>query len=210
MTQQVSDIVMVDGVEYSVTGVGGTGLFDVAEHGIEPGMMSTGCWRGHHCRYAVLDARLVLVRLLLGHGAKVAGREVAVGDALLGGSVADAGDHWFGARFSVGGMHHPVPFTGTLLLGRDVVSYPPHMGYAAAWRFAHVLELTVADGAVTATRDLSEQMAETRRAIEQGDADDPDGSKDDLSAWIARTFDLGLDRSPIPPPTRPPGLPPQE
>lgn len=201
------DLVRLGGDEFSLTGVSGSALFSVADHGVRPGMLNTACWRGHLCVYGVRDGRLVLSELRLGHGATLHDRPLAGGEALLGGTVVavDAGSaSWLGEPFALYDLAWPVAFTGTLLLARDLVSHGPHMGYWAAWHYGRVVELVVDAGAVTETRDRSEEMAATRRAIESGERDDPDGPRDDVPGWIARTFGLGYDRSVPPEPPSPP------
>ena len=55
MTGQRHDEVQFEGAWFDITAVDGTGLFDPAAHGIEPRWLSTGCWRGHVCRYTVVE-----------------------------------------------------------------------------------------------------------------------------------------------------------
>jgi hypothetical protein len=209
VTSQAHDAVRLDGEEWSLAAVAGTGLSSISDHAIEPGMpMTTACHRGHYCVYAVEGDGLVLSELRLPSSAKVAGRALAAGDPLLGGTVVEVERErasWMGERFVVRDLRWHVPFTGTLLLARDVVSYGPHIGFWPAWHFGRVVELAVDAGVVTGRRDRSEEMAETRRAIEEGEREHPDGPRDDVRGWIARTFGLGYDRSvPRPPPPRPP------
>lgn len=211
MTSQAHDLVRLDGEDFSLVGVAGGGLFDVADHGIHPGMLNTACWRGHLCVYGVADGRLVLDELRLGHGATLHGSPLAGGEALLGGTVVAlerSAASWLGEPFALYGLAWPLPYTGTLLAARDLVSRGPHMGYWPAWHYGRVVELVVDGGVVTETRDRSEEMAETRRQIEEGEREDPDGPRDDVRSWIARTFRLGYDRSvPTPPPPTPPPAP---
>lgn len=199
MTAQVPDTVEVDGVRYSIAGVSGTGLFDPKDHGVEPRPISTGCWRGFVCRYAVVGDAFRLAELHLGLGSALDGEQVTPETVLLGATPArEGGEHVF--RYD--GLD--VAFTGTLLAGEGFVqSTYVHMGYAPAWKFERVLRLTVEAGRVTAREDLSEQMARTRESIVGGAVPDPDGDRSDVRSWIARTFRLGIDRS-TPRPARPP------
>ena len=50
MTGQFPDELRYRGRLYAITAVDGRGLFDAREHGLEPGMLSTACWRGVWCR----------------------------------------------------------------------------------------------------------------------------------------------------------------
>ncbi|HVF19510.1 MAG TPA: hypothetical protein VNA14_04625 [Mycobacteriales bacterium] len=188
MTAQVPDSIELDGVEYALAGYAGTGLFDPAAHGVEPQMIHTGCWRGFICRYAVRGDELHLDTLRLGRGSRVAGTPLEPGvTTLLGATLEEAWQFRFAAL--------PVPYTGTLLAADGFVqSTYVHMGFAPAWKFEKVVELTLDSGRVTARRDLSESMARTRRAIESGERANPDGPPGG-PGWIARTFGRGYDRS---------------
>lgn len=196
MTAQASDLLALDGEEYSLAGVSGTGLFEPAEHGIEPFMISTGCWRGFVCRYAVTGDRLVLDALYLGRGSKLGGEPVEPGMPLLGGVVANGPEgSWLSGTLTLERLARPVSFTGTLLAGRDFVqSTYVHMGYQPAWRFARVVELVVDAGTVTARHDRSADMARIRDGVQAGAVADPDGERGG-PGWIARTFRLGYDRT---------------
>lgn len=200
MTAQVPDRIDVDGASYALCGVSGTGLFDPAAHGVLPRPISTACWRGFVCRYAVRDDRLRLAELRLGAGAEVGGAPVEPGVPLLG-APAEAEHREYVFRWDA----LDVAFTGTLLAGDGFVATTyVHMGYTPAWKFERVLRLTVDAGAVTAREDVSEQMARTRESIVSGASGDPDGDRSDVPRWIARTFELGVDRSvPRPPPPAP-------
>lgn len=191
MTAQVPDSIEIDGVRYALTGHSGTGLFNPADHGIEPQVIHTGCWRGFICHYAVRGDALHLATLRLGRGSLVAGARIEPGQTtLLGATLEDSGGDWL-FRFD----ELPMPYTGTLLACAGFVqSTYVHMGFAPAWKFEQVVELVVDAGRVTARRDLSEEMARTRRSIESGDRPDPDGPPGSPE-WVARTFERGYDRS---------------
>lgn len=199
MTAQVPDQIEVDGVSYALCGISGTGLFEPVDHGVRPTPISTACWRGYVCHYAVRDDRLRLAELHLGLGAEVDGTRVEAGTPFLGAPAEEVRRQWVFRWDAL-----DVAFTGTLLAGDGfVASTYVHMGFTPAWKFERVLRLTVDGGAVTAREDLSEQMASTRESILADAARDPDGDRSDVPRWIARTFELGVDRS-IPEPKAPP------
>lgn len=66
MTAQIPDTVLYGTGRYDLAGVGGYGLFDPGEHGLQVGMISTACWRGFICEYTVEDNQLFLTSLELG------------------------------------------------------------------------------------------------------------------------------------------------
>ena len=66
MMAQISDSVLDRKKPCTIAGINGSGLFDPAEHGIRPVMISTACWRGYHCAYEVADEALFLIEVHLG------------------------------------------------------------------------------------------------------------------------------------------------
>lgn len=199
MTAQVPDTLEVDDVRYSLVGIAGTGLFDPNDHGAEPRMMHTGCWRGFVCHYVVRGAELHLGSLDLGAGSTIDGAQVAPGTPWLGSTAEVAGgtaSYRFASRL--------VRFTGTLLGGdRFVRATYVHMGFQSPWQYERVAELAVEAGRVTARRDRSAEMADLRRSIQDRERDDPDGVPGS-PGWIARRFSRGVERT-TGDPLRPPG-----
>lgn len=60
MTAQFPDTIDLDGEEYAVAGVRGSGLFQPLEHGLKPVPRVTACWRGYVCHYALAGDQLLL------------------------------------------------------------------------------------------------------------------------------------------------------
>jgi hypothetical protein len=194
VTAQVPDTVLLDGEQFAIAGVSGHGLFEPEEHHLRPAMISTACWRGYVCQYAVAGGRLVLDELHLGSGSEIDGQEIGPGTPLLGGSAARQGIP-DGGGYVYRNLGWPAPFTGGLLLGADFVrSTYVHMGFHPAWKFGRVIELLVERGSVQAAHDRSAVVAGRRRAIEAGELADPDGSPGGID-WIERTFTLDYTRT---------------
>lgn len=194
VTAQIPDTVELAGGRFAVAGVHGSGLFDPAEHGLQPAMISTACWRGYVCSYAVVDDRLLLRQLQVGPGSTIGGQPVEPGTQLLGGAASSV-DSGPGAGCTFPALDWPVPFTGGLLLGADFVPATyVHMGFHPAWKYARVVELLVDRGSVHARHDRSAEVAELRERIQAGTADDPDRSRSGMS-WIERTFTLDYSRT---------------
>ena len=63
MTAQIMDSVAFRGSEYALAGVNGDRLFEPQELGLTPIPASTGCYRGYHCGYSVIDDSLLLTRV---------------------------------------------------------------------------------------------------------------------------------------------------
>ncbi len=195
MTAQVPDFALVDGIEYSLAGVNGHGLFDPSQNDIKPRAISSACWRGYVCWYELAEGQLRLARLVVGGGTKVGGRRLEPGAFLLGEPAAPAtGSLWEGC-WVVADLTRPVPFTGGMLLGNEfVASTYVHMGHHPAWKYRQVLEVLVNSGSVTDVVDRSGEMSQLRDRITNGDVEDPDGPRGGI-AWVKRTFTLDYSRS---------------
>lgn len=180
MTAQAPDLLTYDGIEYAIVGVGGSGLFDPREHGLQPIPLHTAAWRGFIARYRVHDGRLQL-------------RELTVGLPL---APEEAVPPLFGTTPERNGAEviyrlddAPIAYSGTLLVGNGFIhELYVHMGFQAGWKYRRVLELTFEDGLLRRVDDLSERMAAMREEIATGKRPDPDAAPD-VGDWIARTFE---------------------
>lgn len=171
MTAQIPDNVDWQGDEYSLAGIDGGPLFDPAEHGLEVRMISTACWRGHICTYAVPDGRFELASLSVGMDDPPA--------ELFG--TPRAPSEYGEIRYEP--LHHPVPFTGGLLIAADfIVKLYVHMGFHPAWKYERVHELLFDAGRLTAHHDRSAAMAAFR---DRDPKLEPDANVQD---WIKSTF----------------------
>jgi hypothetical protein len=199
VTVQIADRVDLAGQVYSIAGVAGGPLFDLAAHHIRLGPFSTACWRGYICQYRVDDGALRLQRLVVGDGSTLSGQALRAGSTLLGAALTRS--RVLGAPvLAADGLDLATGFTGGLLLGRGFTAAGfPNMGFHPAWRFRKVIELRADHGIVTATADRSGELAAIRRGIETRDIADPDGPRDG-AGWVKRTFSLDYSRSfPSPP-----------
>lgn len=142
MTAQAPDFVTVEGVEYAICGIDGQGLFNPWSISLAAPMISTACRRGHIDRYTVADGRLRLSAVAVGSMATHEGRALEEGMSVAGGRVVPV-EGWWGAIWQIIGWDLAVPFTGTLLAGRDLVPDPavpprshPAVRYRTVWEFA--------------------------------------------------------------------------
>lgn len=183
MTAQFPDEIRYRGRLYAITAIDGRGLFDAVEHGLEPGMLSTACWRGVWCRYAVRRGRLTLMAVQLG-------RSTAPARPLFGVAPHQSSqrDRHPGA-WQYHRLDAPIPFTGRVLIGAGYVYLGrPAMGFAPAWLYERVHELCFTRGRLTSTHNRSAQLAMVRHRLGteglQPGPDEPSG------AWVDRTFSL--------------------
>lgn len=189
MTAQISDRFEFRGKPYALAGMRGSALFDPHDVGVTPRMLSTACWRGFHCLYAVTDTALELRELVIGLSAEDADR--ARRGALPGfEGLVPAVDGWSGLVYR--GMAKRVAFTGGVLLAdgflRDLYV---HMGFHPAWKYREVHELLFEDGRLLHAHDRSAAMAELRAKLTR----DPlqpgaKSSRDDIARWVEGTFSL--------------------
>jgi hypothetical protein len=207
MTAQISDVVFYRDNPFSLAGVNGSGLFDQAEHGVRPAMISTACWRGYHCTYEVADGSLLLTKVNIGLAEEDRlAAERGEGPILFGripkrytveGHRTDLGTgevttSWQSSDFAVDSLREPVPFTGGLLLGDGFIEeLYVHMGFHPAWKFRQVHELVFEKGRVVKEADRSAEMAGFREMIAGRSLGprDPD-NREEIERWIKRCFSL--------------------
>jgi hypothetical protein len=205
MTAQISDSVLYRKKPRTIAGINGSGLFDPAEHGIRPVMISTACWRGYYCTYEVADESLFLIEVHLGlderdataaargEGTKLFGivprryTEHGYCQDVLTGQVTTS---WESSDYKVDGIREPIPFTGGLLLGdRFIQTIYVHMGFHPAYKFRDVHELVFDAGRLIGEHDRSAQMAEFREMLSPESLKPGSGaSPAEVQRWIQRCF----------------------
>jgi hypothetical protein len=194
VTAQVSDTVRYGGLNYSLAGVRGEGLFDPLQQGIAPSGISSDCWRGYYCTYAVEDDCLLLDRLHVGLGKDDAalaktGNGPAIQSVLPRYDVREHCWEYSLLRITIG-------FTGGLLLGREYMhELYVHMGFHPAWKYGQVHELVFDNGRLIEGYDRSAQVEDFRSHLTAADLKPgPSASKQEIADWIERTFSLHYDR----------------
>jgi len=188
MTAQIPDTILIEDREYSIAGVNGGELFTPMVFGLNLVPTNSGCWRGYVCRYKISASRLVLDRLQLSLGGEQ-------GPPINGVSPSGAGT--WGLIYESLGLE--MPFTGTILAAAGFIQeLYVHMGFHPAWKYETVLEVVAEAGKVREVRNVSEQMRETRARM-AGKPLAPDRentTKEEIKAWIAKTFRQDYDPDP--------------
>lgn len=188
MTAQVPDEIRYRSRLYAITAVDGHDLFDPVAHDLEPGMLSTACWRGTRCRYAVSRGRLTLTAVQLGRSNAPARRLFGVKPGVSPARDMHPGA-WHHRRLAV-----PIPFTGRLLIGAGYVDVGRHaMGFPPAWLYQRVHELRFALGRLTSTHNRSTQLAMVRHRLGADGLHPRPGETG--QAWVHRTFSLDFTHS---------------
>jgi hypothetical protein len=189
MTRQVPDEVRYLRRTYHLTALDGSGLFDPGEHGVTPTALSTACYRGFMCGYAVRGGRLLLDSLEIGAepGAALAGPFGAAPERDERRSF-HRGTVWYSR------LARPVGFTGRLLIGADEVHVGYlNMGFLPAWLYARVHELAFDAGRLTAAHDRSDALAEVRERLGEAGLKPREGEP--TRDWIHRTFSQAFEYS---------------
>ncbi|PZR11053.1 MAG: hypothetical protein DI536_18100 [Archangium gephyra] len=200
VTAQISDSVQLEGEHeaFSIAGVSGGPLFEPAQHGLKPVMISTACWRGWYATYAVRDRQLLIASLAIGldhtqplptleglspQRRSYEARELKNGEWV---DVKATTHEWFFEPLTL-----PVPFTGGLLLARGFIrELYVHMGHHPAWKYEEVVELTFVDGRLATMQSRSEAMAKLRSELANRDKPARGATRDEVSEWIEGTFSL--------------------
>jgi hypothetical protein len=213
MTRQLTDNFSYRGKPFSLAGICGTGLFRAHEHGMELAQAGTFCYRGYVADYEVWDdtrsdplasAPRTILRLA---DLRVRPRDIDTLPLLMYGAPLEfiqrpeikpdvVNDiNIYDAIFPCHYRHcpDPVPFTGGLLLGANLITkITENMGYPAAWKYRKVYELIFEDGVLTEEHDRSAQLAKMRREFSRSEPGSAQAGGH--LASIVRSFSLDYER----------------
>ena len=160
MSGQMADVIVIDDEEYAVVEPEPGELFDVREHGLSPVMSHTANMRGVLARYRIEDGSLVLSDLQVGH----VEQPPAIADVEP--TTDEYGQVWTYLELDIA-----LPWSGDLLAGADpILDLYVHGGFPPVWHYERVTALDLEEGAVVATEDRSDEVAEYRD--EHDDDDD--------------------------------------
>lgn len=188
MTGQIPDEVRYRKRWFAIAAVDGEGLFEPAQHGLEPGFLGTGCWRGFQARYRIHRRRLSLYDVCMGR--RDGDRQRLFGVA----PVRAVKSHEFEGEWWYRGLAAPVPFTGRMLLGVGFVHIGYlNMGFQPAWLFKQVYEVAFEAGRLIRARDRSMAAAGLRHRLGTSGLQPAPG--EESGDWIKRTFSLSFDYS---------------
>jgi hypothetical protein len=180
MTAQMSDSFLLEEKKFLLVGVNGSGLFNPSDHNMQPLPRITSCWRGYVCTYKVLQNELLLDSLLINLDHE--------GPAIKDIPPVFSNQGTFNNTYSDLDLH--MDFTGDLLIAQGFIQQLyVHMGFHPAWKYETVFELTVANGHVLETKDVSENMAGLRDKMSREPLQpNRDASKQEIESWIESTF----------------------
>ncbi len=187
MSGQMSDVIVVDGVEYAIVEPSiPEDLFDARAHGISPVMLHTANTRGVSARYRISEGRLELSELQVG--------SVDAPPALDG---VEASTDEYGQTWTYLNVDMPIPFTGDLIVGaQPILDLFVHAGFLPVWHYERVLAFDLEEGVLQGQEDRSEQVREFREE-RTGESSDAGESEDDENVFerflSSLKIRLGLD-----------------
>lgn len=165
MCGQISDMVLLEGLEYLLIGSDPEELFNPQACGIVSQFRSTGCYRGFASSYRISDGVLHLHELGVnsedGHYPLINGTEAGErkNDPFQDSPVEHAAGRVY--RFP----DFRLRFTGTIRLGRgftDIDLGMSRIGFAGETEYLRVLDLDLDRGVVVATSNLSKRISRIR------------------------------------------------
>jgi hypothetical protein len=142
VTAQFMDEVRLRRGLYAISAVEGGPLFDPNAHGLLPGPWGTACYRGFVCQYEIAHGRLRLDHL------SIALPDAAPSLITSRGSIAGRSSNSERGIWDYEHIHITIEFTGRMLIGSRRAACLPYlnMGFAPAWCFEEVWELTFGQG----------------------------------------------------------------
>ncbi len=152
MSGQMSDVIVVDDVEYAIVEPLPDSLFDVRAHGVKPVMMHTANTRGVFARYRVEDGALILSDIQVG--------SVEAPPPING---VEATTDEYGQTWTYLKLDHRLEWSGDLIIGADpILDLYVHAGFLPAWHYERVMAFDIEGGQVQSSEDRSAQVAEFR------------------------------------------------
>lgn len=200
MTAQIEDTFRYQGKKLNLAGISGAGLFNPADHGLDPTSWSTACWRGYRAHYVVTNDKLSLSALevsLTDPREVYEGTAIRVPALLINGISASTPPDGVRSSFEYEykGLDLLVSYSGGLLLATDFIDeLYVHMGFHPAWKYRQVFELIFESGMLEEERDVSEKLAAIRKKMlalpPEGDGSTPPPGS---MAWIEKCFSQDYD-----------------
>lgn len=169
MTAQIEDRVFHQKTTFGISRCRGTGRFEPRLHGIVIDIMHSACLRCHHVGYAIEDSQLFLKDLTFGAGDHP-NEAVRTGKvpSLFGRQARLDGSAF--SSWIIDELHHPVAFSGGMLLGAKFIDeFYCHHGFQALWKYREAREVLFDNGRLVEDFDLSSEMQaiQTRILVHQ-------------------------------------------
>lgn len=200
MTAQIGDLCKFENEEYAILAYSDENYFVPQSYGLEPHAIATCCYRGYFSEYAVEDEEFLLKNLYIYN------RDGAYPP--LNGVEPEPREYYEDnlrrkkKREKIQIPKHMghrvyrniclrVPYTGKILIGKDFIrEYYIHMGFQRAWSYRKLAELTVDEGLLMASRDVSGYAEEKRREMLEKKEDPHKPINESEDEFVGRCFSL--------------------
>ena len=160
MTAQISDGFSWDGKEYELIGISGTDLFIPEDHGFEPEMMHTACYRGYYVEYLIDAGKLILRKMTIRNKENLIVK--------LGGIEPELGAGLDSGNLCYSDLSILIPFTGKLRLARNFIKkHYIHMGFQKPSAYKTVFDLTFEHGVLVETLNRSKEAERIRGQFQE-------------------------------------------
>ena len=171
MTAQFHDSVWYQSRRYALVNVNGKGLPTPKDFGMQPVMMSTGCYRGYVSEYSVIEQKLILTNMTVrakdGNYRAINGVKPKVDD-LLPESIRKKIQN-LPNRYE--NLQVLVSFSGNLLTAIDFIEEMyVHLGFQRPTSYRTVIELVFDNAQLVSTTDHSRMMARIRDRLDEAQA----------------------------------------
>lgn len=183
MSGQMSDVIVVDGVEYAVVEPAiPEKLFDPRDHGVAPVMLHTANMRGVSARYRISDGQLMLSELQVGS---------LEAPPEINGVEPSTDEH--AQTWTYLDLNLPVAFSGDLIVGaQPILDLYVHRGFLPVWHYETVFAFDLEEGLVQSSEDRSGEVAIFR--AERMGQDEPDEDEGMFESFLSSIrIRLGLD-----------------
>ncbi len=197
MTAQIGDIYKYQKKECTIVALSDANPFDPKDFGLEPHAISSACWRGYWCEYAIENDKLLLKNLYLYNeddnypqfnGVEVSPPEFEEYKCNGGKKVTMEAN--FGHRV-YREVNMPISYTGKILLGDGFIQeYYIHMGFQRGWAYKKLIELVFEEGILLECNDLSHIAKAQREAMKQGSVNPRRPSGDNIPKFVEDSFSL--------------------
>lgn len=185
MTAQISDQFTYQRRNHEVVAIERGELFKPEDHGFQPVMLNTACWRGYYCRYAIPKDRLVLATLNIGLDPE------SPPPAWLGIIPKKEGLFKTDHAWEYPDLNLPLPYTGGIVIGREFIrEFYVHMGFHRPHCYRYVIELAFREGRLINATDHSETMEAIREKIRAFG----DNGRGNISEFIEDAFSLSFEK----------------
>ena len=216
MTTQISDSLIYEGTPYQLVATSGGPLFDPNELGVATQELSSACWDGYYCTYAVEVQQLLLRDFHLGlseadaqaadrgEGPVLLGRvpredvRVIRREKMIDGHLV-VREIKLSEGYFVDNLDAPWPFTGGLVIGheydrlRGVGNYGPSQPYE--WKVLR--ELVVERGRILDVRTLDAEAAALRAQVTADVSLDDDQASLGTPVKQSLRFGFGVAKCPL-------------